>query len=650
MKYATSGCVNPYNFIEFPKVKAKAYSDTDKHTGYIEYTLETKTPLFIPNSSSESAFSESDSEQNHKSYDFFSYSELDENNKDKYDNEYNEPVIPGSEIRGVIRSVYETLTDSCMRVLNEDEHPVKRTYEKFKPGLIYRNVSGSFELIPASSAAIGYKAKEGKLPPNLNLKNGCRNGSVVYIKNKISRGKNIVIKDYKDSMQEEYNIAGYLLKWGMGFKKKRYHILVPDIKGKAIKQLSKEDIYKNINDIIDSYVSQCTENDINKGAYEEYRSDFQAFMNNKGNKYFPVNYSVINKDIIYLSPAVLTKEISVNSIGELAGVFKPCNEDNICPACDLFGYIGDDNEICSGSKVRFSDLYVTNKENNNRDYYLRDKDKVTIPALSGPKFGNVEFYLKKPAEDATFWTYDYYVDKNGNVHAKQGELRGRKFYWHHSKVSIRDINTNPTKLNKTIRPVKEGIEFTGRLYYEGISKKQLNQLVWILGNGKEGLGYKLGGAKPFGFGSVMSTVNKVVERHIFIKDNRLAYTIDECKDNNITYEDAGFSKTVENEFKKIASLKPFPEGVCISYPKEKPKGDEKGYEWFENNHIPESKDKTRKVMKINETLPYILDEKYILSYNKNLKPDEEEKNKFKKERGNNSNYKGRNSKKNSTRK
>ena len=48
--------INPYNFISFPKRKAAAYTDEDKHTGVIEYTITTKTPLFIPNSSSETAF------------------------------------------------------------------------------------------------------------------------------------------------------------------------------------------------------------------------------------------------------------------------------------------------------------------------------------------------------------------------------------------------------------------------------------------------------------------------------------------------------------------------------------------------------------------------------------------------------------------
>ena len=118
------GFVNPYNFIRFPKEKAKAYEDTDIHTGVIEYTVTTKTPLFIPNSSSDHAFKESEV-KDHKSYDFFSYTELETDRT--YDNEYHVPVIPGSEIRGVVRQVYETLTDSCMGILNVDAYPDRKS-------------------------------------------------------------------------------------------------------------------------------------------------------------------------------------------------------------------------------------------------------------------------------------------------------------------------------------------------------------------------------------------------------------------------------------------------------------------------------------------------------------------------------------------
>ena len=58
--------MNPYNFISFPAEKASAYTDTDRHTGVMEYCITTKTPLFIPNSSTETAFKESSAVEDHK--------------------------------------------------------------------------------------------------------------------------------------------------------------------------------------------------------------------------------------------------------------------------------------------------------------------------------------------------------------------------------------------------------------------------------------------------------------------------------------------------------------------------------------------------------------------------------------------------------
>ena len=41
--------INPYEFIKLPEKKRRQYRDEDKHTGVIEYTIETYSPLFIPN-------------------------------------------------------------------------------------------------------------------------------------------------------------------------------------------------------------------------------------------------------------------------------------------------------------------------------------------------------------------------------------------------------------------------------------------------------------------------------------------------------------------------------------------------------------------------------------------------------------------------
>lgn len=598
--------LNPYNFISFPQKKAEAYTDTDKHTGVIEYTITTKTPLFIPNSSSDKAFKESEKVTDHKSYDFFSYTNL--NPGKTYENEYHLPVIPGSEMRGVVRNAYETLTDSCMGLLNEEEHPVKRSAERFKPALLYRK-NEKLVLYEADSFRIGEVIK--KISESTEFKQ-YRNGSEVYFED-TNGDKNKIVEETSPG---KYAQKGYLLKWGMGVKKARYHVLVAknEIRGIAF---TREEVESKLMTIVRSYMDQPAVSADNMGAYKEYADDLQEFL--KGNMpYFPVNYSVLDGQTVYLAPATYSKEVYNNTIGKLAGEFTPC-KNNFCPACDLFGHIGKNNETSKSSKIRFTDLYVTEekKPEEYREYYL--KNKVTLQTLGGPKLGNVDFYLKKP-KNATFWTYDYYV-VNGKIQIKDGELRGRKYYWHHPQVHLEEAEA--TRLNKTVRPLKKDVEFRGKLYFESISEKQLRQLIWILNSGSEELGLKLGAGKPLGLGSISCIVNQVQERKINLTGGSLEYSVEEIPFDDITYEQVEFSEHVKEEFYKIAGLNSVPKDMQITYPRTLEQKDGKmkeGFKWFGKNHWSISKKRTgvipedRKDMEILRTLPALTSSNVGLPY------------------------------------
>ena len=616
------GFVNPYNFIKFPSKKAKAYTDEDRHTGVIEYTITTKTPLFIPNSSSDSAFKISKKVNDHKSYDFFSYTELDPTKT--YNGKYHVPVIPGSEIRGVVRNVYETLTNSCMGLLNADEYPVKRSVARFDPGLLYKDREGKFTLYEARSLRLGKDEPRPKKSEPKGFED-YPNGTIIYYKNPPKNEKHQFMPIEVYSMNGKYSKEGYLLKWGMGATKKRYHVFSikkdnqnggeTGIKVEDI-HLSKDDIERKLLRVIDYYLAEPGLTGKNKAAYEEYKQDVKNFLKGDGDAYFPVNYSKLDRGIYYLAPATLTKEVSDNNIGKLAGEFAPCEKD-YCPACDLFGYVGKNNESCKGSKIRFTDMYVS-EEKEVESYYTQDC--VTIQALGQPKLGNTEFYLRQPM-GASFWNYDYYVrpnDKEPRIY--KGILRGRKYYWHHQKVEIPE-DIEASKLNKTIRPVKANESFNGKLYFEDISRKQLNQLMWILNSGSEGLGLKLGGAKPLGFGSVSCKVDTVVERNITICGGKISYLMNEIPIEDISYEEVGFSETVKEEFYKIAGLKSVPKDVEITYPKEKSQKGKpltEGYKWFVNNHRPSSGPRVpngRILAIINDVLPDISEEDFSLEYN-----------------------------------
>lgn len=626
------GFVNPYNFIDFPKHKARAYDEADRHTGVIEYTITTKTPLFIPNSGSTTAFKVSDEVPEHKSYDFFSYTELDMGKR--YDGSYHIPVIPGSEIRGVIRTIYETLTDSCMGVLNGESYPVKRSAARFIPALIHKRKDGKMELLEATSLRIGREVPGGK--PTQGFEQ-YHNGTMLYYK---SCGNNGIIdldtvKRSEEEDGEDWSV-GYLIKWGMGVRKARYHVFTLKKKSGSQwhgKTLTRDDIERKLKPVLESYLSQPSVTADNKKAYEAYEEDLNVFLMGEEEAYFPVTCTGISgNEIFYLAPAIFSKEVSNHNIGKLAGEFAPCVQ-NECPACELFGHLGRDNENAKGSRLRFSDMYVRD-EREPEAYYVADT--VTIPTLAEPKLGNTEFYLKKP-EGVNFWTYDYYTCDNFNTRkaeicVKEGQLRGRKYYWHHGNKNVYQAIINrkdivPEKLNRTIRPVKEEVAFTGKLYFDGISEKQVKQLLWILNSGSLDIGYKLGGAKPYGFGSVVCSVDGVFERTIEWDGRSISYhnrKISALKDTDDTYDTVGFSRSVKADFMKISGLHSVPETVEITYPKtEDQKGRplSKGYQWFMSNHTTrygKGMPRSREDIVIKAALPAIGEEDFSLKYSETV--------------------------------
>ena len=108
--WENAGYVNPYGFVslaeEEPERKeiAEWQNKEELYTGKIVYHLETVSPLFIPDTSKQ----DTKDKEEHQEYEFFSYGD-------------GIPVIPGSEVRGMVRSLYETLTNSCISFINENE-------------------------------------------------------------------------------------------------------------------------------------------------------------------------------------------------------------------------------------------------------------------------------------------------------------------------------------------------------------------------------------------------------------------------------------------------------------------------------------------------------------------------------------------------
>lgn len=581
--------LNPYNFIPLPKKRASAYVDNAKnHTGVIEYQITTRSPLFIPNTSSNKAFANTVTD--HGCYDFYSYTDLNE--EKTYEKEYFEPVIPGSELRGMIRSVYETLTDSCMGVLNEDMYPIMRVSEMYHAGLLKRNSEEGYVLVEAEDCIYRKedKSKKGAYVKLYEVES-ILEGSKVYFQ-KLDRGSKAksLIKDISEEKDDFHTEEGYLIKGmsdGSIEKKHNCHIFIPKTK---IFELTDQDIVR-LKAVLEAYQGEPDA----ENAYKEYSQQLEKFLHEtthtEKNEYFPVYYSRMkdkNNVYLYLAPACFTKEPSKHSLKELAGEFASCKTlEGSCPCCQLFGMVGQNNEQARASKIRFSDAKVM--ENKVPEEYY--DEIITLETLSSPRLNNVEFYLQQP-QGADFWNYDYYTSQ-GKIILEKGTLRGRKFYWHQKdKVLRRDVER--TGLNKTVRPVSSGTSFIGRVFFEGISQKQLDQLLWMLNGGSEAeqpdmgsIAYKLGMGKPLGLGSVELKVINLSERIISITDDSIDYVIKEDVPTIPIYEEAGFHSSVKEDFFTIASLDAA-KGKLVTYPivdGQQGEAMTEGFKWFTENHI-----------------------------------------------------------------
>lgn len=644
--------INPYNFIPLPQKKKNAYEDQDRHTGVIVYEITAKTPLFIPNTSNDNAFL--CKVKDHKSYDFFSYQEL----KRDVDHSSNpqEPVLPGSELRGMIRGIYETLTNSCMVVFNEELYPERRTGDVFQPGLIRRTKDSvtneiHYELYKAKSYqytnAFGSDEvkdySEGTLlsfQPEKVIKSNSKKKEI-----EVDLAVNV-----KKGTKEDSGTKGYLIKGeAFGKRKKHCYIFEPE---EFLMQLN-EKMLKCLDAVIESYQSKQKQKDEEEKSkfYQKYKEALEKFYSENENEYFPVRYSLVEdyKDkkrekLLYLSPAAITKEIANTPLKDILGNFKKCEiYQERCPACDLFGMIGNDHKEAIGSKIRFSDARVTEQFSPERYY----DEIITRETLGGPKLSNPEFYLQKPTPNASAWNYDYYIqDQQIHLYSQDVPLRirGRKYYVHQPNVQL-PKNVTQTNLNATIRPLTSGITFQGKVFFEDVSQKQIDQLLWILNGGSEEerkgnerLWYKLGSGKPLGFGSVALKVISCQERKLSLENETLQYKIEPLSIVPKSYEQNQFSVVAKKDFIAI-NTPDYAENSDVTYPSVV-NGTvigttvEKGFEWFQvnkGNGIAK-----RKNSKIQAVLPSIQD-KYLEQYELEAKKDTEE-NKGKDKKGRPKNF------------
>lgn len=596
--------INPYNFVPLVGEKhaeAKERENEELQSGVITYSLLTKTPLFIPDAGveetdGEETDEEMTDEEKHKCYEFFSYRASGEDGEPDI-----KPVIPGSEIRGMLRSNYEILTNSCMSVVDDEKVLNRRSCHVFNPGLLQKNKDGSFDLLAATDCLWRTKG-ENCIVDEENWQKEYGKDRKCYIQDCFKEGQKVyftyngrgICKPLATDVQRECGEEeGYIIKGEASpeitdrpeDEKHCCHIFTLKDAGQTV---SKK--------VSTGLLEQClTEYEKNKDrvqdeySYKEYAEQFKNFKDQKGDGYFPVYYSKDEEGYVMLSPASMTREIYKHQMKDIIGEFSSCEGEPLCPACALFGMLSDTKAV--SSRIRMSDLTCQSNE-------WFDRGPVTLPELSSPKVGNVEFYLRRP-DDAVFWTYDYYIDADGVVRAwKDPIINGRKFYWHQPEMEFPE-NVERNKRNMTIHPVKKDVLFQGKVYFDRITRRELEQLLWLLNCGEKGEikhkshAYKLGAGKPLGLGSVALNVDKVEIRKVVKEEGKIFFKEDKEKNKvQHTWSDECFDKEIQEKvlplFRKMTQFDLLM-GKRISYPVtvsqlEQGGAVEEGFKWFTENH------------------------------------------------------------------
>lgn len=566
--------VNPYNFIPLMEKCNRSIPTAefeDCYTGYFNCRIKLLTPLFIPNTSSSSRLLSEEEKKDKrcrdekwKGYDFYSY---DDWSSEEWGGREmplppQNPVIPGSEIRGALRSVYEAAFNGCMSSVSVDRVLSRRTNKPKKPGILKKK-NNEWVIVPCKRAMlfIGNKESESEKP---NKKMGIavgrckynhwKEGQEIWVKfgtekftKKTGKGK-FKIAEYEeigDSSLTHYSEEaeerrrklkqkGYVQGWlhkGEKFSQKHHESVFYHYNKHnemVIKVRHSSDI-DNLKIVLEQYRDQGKKCNIGKDGkrYEDYKLSEEGtlvYYSNEG-------------DHVYLSPSRLDREVFTKTIGDLLhenGGYGPCTDEKLCPACQIFGMVGKSvkgKTYAYGSKVRVTDAVLINPVRDGEELF---EEVVVLPELGEPKPGTVEFYTEPPYQPSEkrfkgqgFWTYDYKVKDQNNKNPedmqilshKEPKLRGRKYYWH-SRVNLEQYRGNkPSAMKQRIRPMRAGKRdeepwFCFRVYFERLNRVQLTQLKWAIDFGNPACAHKIGRGKPLGFGSVQLIIDNMYLREI----------------------------------------------------------------------------------------------------------------------------------------
>ena len=547
--------INPYNFAPFysgpdGSVEPPSRKPLDAYypdpsalrSGWIDVRLTAKTALIIPDGSryekipvappdrpgaSAVPDSKPDSERFLKQYRFFRLPD-------------GKCAIPGSSLRGMLRSMYEAASNSCLLFLLKDpKFPIsQRTplYAAFKNrGLLeYDGKSRRWRLL---------NVKKHRIPVTGEA---VRTGVFQWGGETYRTTQKVRFTLTDDGVSLGQGASEGVLQFNVPVDRNaNYNVMVLEPVGVEYEWEDERESEEAFQSIHGSVFDTVRNTKRMFSAQRDLQSALERARWGDGSL-IPVYWFRVERDgkpLYYLSGAAAGRVQQRRKWAEIMGAHSPCETLDVpseeerrerdkkegrklryglCPACALFGTVADGG---TRGRLRFTDAVAVAEP---------ELSLHTLQILGEPRSSSFEFYLRKPDPEAIYWNYDFYgvrhtekTDKGKTVEwteyrdLPQATPRGRKFYWHSQPARDWDDELDKDKrkdMSASMEAASAGAEFAFRIYFDRITETQLQDILWLitLGDNRKDspLQYKLGHAKPLGYGSVKLTAAECVVRSV----------------------------------------------------------------------------------------------------------------------------------------
>jgi len=550
----------PYNFVPLPEaaVASEALPDHDRyyaqrHTGQIRCTLTTATPLYT-----RAALERIE-------YDDF------KDSKDKTESFYidpasKNPVIPGSSLRGMLRTLVEIASfgkldavgqtplvyravgdvtghgdryrDRLMRNDGSGYNAQGKRCKLYTPlmqaGYMQKLSGNRWQIQPAqtvggvSFARIDLDALD-RLQPKLTALPGCRNAATLHVQPgpydyQDVRGGFLRVKQSRILRVAEKPgsglIAASVVRSGhMASKRSEAVIFALDTKAEPI--AISDDLY-------DDYREQLSQ------EQQKLLGKNGVFSNGQ-----PVFYLREQGTLIFLSHTMMMRLPYEKTPYDFVPA-KLRDPQTIDLAEAIFGFVRPEKQ--AGEQSRAGRVYVSDArlaaDQDLSKLWFTEDDSIILKVLGSPKPTTFQHYLTQQEPDPQIEgqtrdgrpKYKKELADYTTAHLDDAVLRGHKLYWHKQDgVSLADIqedaqtlaNAKKSDTQRTrVKPVAAGVRFVFTTRFENLTDAELGALLWALtlpGESGKSYRHKIGMGKPLGLGSVQ------VQAQLFLSDRQQRY-------------------------------------------------------------------------------------------------------------------------------